>query len=155
MGKRILTSVDDLLLKEGELLGVSEWLYVDQRMINLFADATMDHQWIHVDENRAKQESVHHSTIAHGYLTLSLIIHLLESAFELKNVNHIVNYGIDKITFQAPVPVNSLVRLYVYLKSAKDLGGACMAKLQCRMEIENQEKPALEGFITLVYYFNN
>lgn len=155
MEKLCIVSVNDFMSKIGDPLGTSDWFLIDQDMINRFADATMDHQWIHVDEKRTEQESVYHSTIAHGYLTLSLIIHLLESAFDLKNVKQIVNYGIDKFSFQAPVPVNSRVRLHVHLKSAKDLGEACMAKLQCRMEIENQEKPAYEGVVTLVYYFDN
>lgn len=153
MEKVCLTSVDDFMQKVGEPLGTSDWLLIDQEMINRFAAATKDHQWIHVDTARAEQESPLHATIAHGYLTLSLIIHLLESAFDTKNVSQIVNFGIDKFSFQAPVPVNSRVRIHATLKSALDLGVACKAKIQCQMEIENQEKNAFEGLITLVYYF--
>lgn len=155
MDKLCLTSVDDFMQKVGESLGSSDWLLIDQEMINRFAEATKDYQWIHVDETRAKQESPIHSTIAHGYLTLSLIIHLLESAFNTQDVTQIINYGVDKFLFQAPVPVDSRVRIHTSLKSALDLGVACKAKIQCQMEIENQEKPAFEGLITLVYYFEN
>ena len=150
-----LTSVDDFMQKVGEPLGTSDWLLINQEMINRFAEATLDHQWIHVDAARAEQESPLHATIAHGYLTLSLIIHLLESAFSTQNVSQIVNFGVDKFSFQAPVPVNSKVRIHTSLKSALDLGVACKAKIQCQMEIENQEKLAFEGLITLLYYFEN
>lgn len=147
--------MDDFMQKVGEPLGTSDWLLINQEMINRFAEATLDHQWIHVDAARAEQESPLHATIAHGYLTLSLIIHLLESAFSTQNVSQIVNFGVDKFSFQAPVPVNSKVRIHTSLKSALDLGVACKAKIQCQMEIENQEKLAFEGLITLVYYFEN
>lgn len=154
MEKKTLKSIDDFLQQQGEKLGVSEWVLIDQEMINKFADATMDHQWIHVDTERAKSESPYHTTVAHGYLTLSLIVHLLESAFETENVVNIINYGIDKMVFKTPVRMNSRVRLHVDLASAKDLGIACQAKLHCMMEIEGEETPALEGLITFVYYFD-
>ena len=149
-----LKSIDDFLQRQGEKLGVSDWLLVDQAMIDKFADATMDHQWIHVDTERAKSETLYHTTVAHGYLTLSLIVHLLESAFETENVVNIINYGVDKMIFKTPVRVNSKVRLHVDLASVKDLGIACQTKLHCLMEIEGEETPALEGQITFVYYFD-
>ena len=154
MEKLTLKSIDDFLQKQGEKLGVSEWVLIDQAMIDKFADATMDHQWIHVDTKRAKTESPYHTTISHGYLTLSLIVHLLESAFETENVANIINYGVDKMTFKSPVRVNSRVRLLVDLASAKDLGMACQTKLHCVMEIEGEKTPALDGQITFVYYFD-
>ena len=83
----------------GEELGVSPWLEIDQERINLFADATLDHQWIHVDVERAKQESQFKSTIAHGYLTLSLLPHLWEQIIEVNNIKMLVNYGMDKMRF--------------------------------------------------------
>lgn len=154
MGKQTLKSIDNFLLREGEKLGVSEWVLIDQEMIDKFADATMDHQWIHVDTERATKESLYHTTVAHGYLTLSLIVHMLESAFETENVVSIINYGVDKMIFKTPVRENSRVRLHVDLASAKDLGIACQAKLHCLMEIEGEETPALDGQITFVYYFD-
>lgn len=153
MDKNLIASVEDFIQMEGRSLGTSSWMLIDQDMINRFADATMDNQWIHIDNERAMRDSMYHSTIAHGYLTLSLIIHLLEDTFVLQNAQQIINYGIDKFTFQNPVLVDSRIRLHVFLKSAKDLGSACMAKLFCQMEIENQEKPAFEGIITLIYNF--
>lgn len=155
MDKLILSSVEDFIQKQGEKLGVSNWLLINQKMIDKFADATLDHQWIHVDEDRARRDSATSSTIAQGYLTLSLVIYLLESVFELKNVTQVINYGIDKFSFINPVMVNSRVRLHVSLKTAWDIKTTCMAKMHCQMEIENQEKPAFEGLITLVYYFKN
>ena len=149
-----LKSINDFLQKQGEKLGVSEWVLIDQEMIDKFADVTMDHQWIHVDAERARTESPYHTTVAHGYLTLSLIVHMLESAFETENVVNIINYGVDKMVFKTPVPENSRVRLHVDLASAKDLGIACQAKLHCLMEIEGEETPALDGQITFVYYFD-
>ena len=154
MEKLTLKSIDDFLQKQGEKLGVSEWVLIDQAMIDKFAYATMDHQWIHVDTERATKESPYHTTVAHGYLTLSLIVHLLESVFETENVVNIINYGVDKMIFKTPVRVNSRVRLHVDLASAKDLGIACQAKFHCTMEIEGEETPALDGQITFVYYFD-
>lgn len=154
MEKITLKSIDDFLQKQEEKLGVSEWVLIDQEMIDKFADATMDHQWIHVDAERARTESPYHTTVAHGYLTLSLIVHMLESAFETENVVNIINYGVDKMIFKVPVRENSRVRLHVDLASAKDLGIACQAKLHCLMEIEGEETPALDGQITFVYYFD-
>ena len=154
MEKITLKSIDDFLQKQGEKLGVSEWVLIDQDMIDKFADATMDHQWIHVDAERARTESPYHTTVAHGYLTLSLIVHLLESAYETENVVNIINYGVDKVIFRTPVRENSRVRLHVDLASAKDLGIACQTKLHCMMEIEGEETPALDGQITFVYYFD-
>lgn len=153
--KIIVSSVDDFLHRKGEKLGVSDWLQIDQSRINLFADATLDHQWIHVDEQRAKNESNYHTTIVPGYLALSLIVYLLGSSFEVRNLSQIINYNIEKMIFRNPVLVNNRVRLHVYLESAKDLGNICQAKLHCQMEIENQEKPAFDGIITFLYFFDN
>lgn len=150
----ILKSVEDFLQRNGEKLGVSDWVLINQEMIDKFADATMDHQWIHVDTERASKESPYHTTVAHGYLTLSLLVYLLESTFETEKVTNIINYSVDKMTFRTPVRVNSRVRLHVDLASAKDLGIACQAKLHCTMEIEGEKTPALEGQITFVYYFD-
>ena len=150
---KIVKSIDDFLLLKGEKLGVSDWMVIDQSRINLFDDATIDYQWIHVDEQRAKEESIYHATIVPGYLTLSLAVHLLESAFNVQNVKQIINYSVEKMIFKKPVVVNSRVRLHVYLDSAKDLGNICQAKLHCQMEIEHQDEPAFDGIITFLYFF--
>lgn len=152
---KIVSTVNDFLLLKGEKLGVSDWMVIDQSRINLFADATLDHQWIHVNEQRAKEESIYHATLVPGYLTLSLVVFLSESAFSVQNVSQIINYSVEKMVFKTPVIVNSRVRLHVYLDSAKDLGNICQAKLHCLMEMENQERPAFDGIITFLYYFDN
>ena len=99
MSKLVVNSYEEFAAHLGEELGVSPWLEIDQERINLFADATLDHQWIHVDVDRAKQESQFKSTIAHGYLTLSLLPHLWEQIIEVNNIKMLVNYGMDKMRF--------------------------------------------------------
>lgn len=153
MEKLIIKSVDDFIKLSGERLGESNWIMVDQNMINHFADATHDHQWIHVDSERAKEESPYKSTIAHGYLTLSLLPCLLDEIIEVKNLKQYVNYGIEKMVYKSAVPVNSNLRMSATLKSAKDLGGICKANILCSFYIEGNETPVLEGTIIYIYYF--
>ena len=150
----VINSVGEFLHLEGQNLGQSEWLNVSQEIINNFADATLDHQWIHVDEQRAKQESPYISTIAHGYLTLSLLPYLLNQILRVNNLKQLVNYGIEKMTYKSVVPVNSRLRLNATLKSAKDLGDICKANIYCSFEIEGHAEPVLEGLIVYLYYFN-
>lgn len=152
--KSIFKSVDEFIHRQGEYLGTSENILVTQDMINAFADVTKDNQWIHVDEQRSKYESPFGITVAHGYLTLSLLINLLDTTIEVRNISHVVNYGIDKLLFLNPVIANSNVCVNVKLKSAKDLGNICLAKFDCQMLIVEQQKIAFEGVITLLYYFN-
>lgn len=153
MPKLVINTVDEFQNLTDKELGVSEWLTINQTMIDHFADATLDHQWIHIDSQRAKEGSPFGSTIAHGYLLVSLIPHFLEQIFSVSNLDHIVNYGIDKLVFKAPVPVNSRLRMRAFIKSSKDLGGICLAQIQCVMEIEDSETPVLEGVIKYLYYF--
>lgn len=154
MKHTVINSVGEFLQLEGQNLGQSEWLNVSQEIINNFADATFDHQWIHVDEQRAKQESPYNSTIAHGYLTLSLLPYLLNQILRVNNLKQLVNYGIEKMTYKSVVPVNSRLRINATLKSAKDLGDICKANIYCSFEIEGHAKPVLEGLIVYLYYFN-
>lgn len=153
MGKKIYKSIEDLLNLSGEYLGASEWLEVDQNVINNFADSTFDHQWIHVDTERAKTDSPYHTTIAHGYLTLSLIPHFLDQIIEVDNLKRLVNYSVEKMVFHSAVPVNSKLRMKATLKSAKDLGDICKASILCSFEVEGKEDPVLEGTIVFLYYF--
>ena len=97
MEKLIINSYEEFAAHLGEQLGVSDWLEVDQERINLFADATLDHQWIHVDVEKAKTESQYKNTIAHGYLTLSLLPYLWSQIIEVNNIKMLVNYGMDKM----------------------------------------------------------
>ena len=148
-----ISSYEEFASHLGEELGTSDWLIVDQDRINLFADATLDHQWIHVDVERAKAESAYHSTIAHGYLTMSLIPHLWNQIIEVNNLEMQVNYGMDKMRFGQPVITGSRVRLVTKLANIADLRGICKAEIEFKMEIEGQRKPALQGIASFLYYF--
>ena len=153
MGKLIINSYDEFAAYMGKELGCSEWLQVDQDRINLFADATLDHQWIHVDTERAKEESQYHSTIAHGYLTLSLVPYLWNQILEVNNVSMLVNYGMDKMRFGLPVITGARVRLSASVHNIQNLRGICKAEIAIKIEIEGQRKPALEGIASFLYYF--
>lgn len=153
MEKLIVNSYDEFASHLGEELGTSEWLLIDQERINLFADATLDHQWIHVDVERAKVESPYKSTIAHGYLTLSVLPYLWEQIIEVRNIKMLVNYGIESMRFGKPVITGSRVRLVTKLHNIQNLRGVCKTEIEFRIEIEGERKPALEGIAVFLYYF--
>ncbi|MBW4769006.1 MaoC family dehydratase [Hoylesella nanceiensis] len=153
MEKLIINSYEEFAAHLGEQLGISDWLEVDQERINLFADATLDHQWIHVDVEKAKKESQYKNTIAHGYLTLSLLPYLWSQIIEVNNIKMLVNYGMDKMRFGQPVVTGSKVRLVTKLQAISNLRGICKAEIEFKIEIEGQRKPALEGVATFLYYF--
>jgi acyl dehydratase len=127
--------------EEGTHLGASEWVTIDQTMIDTFADATGDHQWIHVDAERAAQ-SPFGSTIAHGFLTLSLLPRLAQEVYRVDGVRMAVNYGLDKVRFVAPVPVGSRVRVSTTLRRTEEAGGGLRVFLESTVELEGSEKPA-------------
>ena len=154
MEKLLINSYDEFAAKLDMELGKSEWLEVDQERINMFADATLDHQWIHVDTEKAKVESPYKSTIAHGYLTLSLLPYMWEQIIEVRNIKMLVNYGMDKMRFGQPVITGSRVRLVTKLHNIQNLRGICKAEIDFKIEIEGQRKPALEGIASFLYYFN-
>ena len=154
MSKLIINSYAEFESHLGEELGASDWLEVTQERINLFADATLDHQWIHVDVERAKEESPYKSTIAHGYLTLSLLPYMWDQIIEVNNIKMLVNYGMDQMRFGQPVITGSRVRLVTTLHNIQNLRGICKAEIKFRIEIEGQRKPALEGIASFLYYFN-
>ncbi len=153
MSKLIINSYDEFAAQLENKLGESEWVTVDQERINLFADATLDHQWIHVDSERAKVESPYKSTIAHGYLTLSLLPYMWNNIIEVNNLKMMVNYGMEKMRFGRPVITNSRIRLVAFLESIENLRGTCKAGIKFAIEIEGERKPALEGLATFLYYF--
>lgn len=153
MSKLVVNSYDEFVAFEGKELGASDWLLIDQERINLFADATLDHQWIHVDTDRAKKESPYQSTIAHGYLTLSLLPYLWSQIIEVNNIKMLVNYGMDKMRFGQAVVTGSRVRLVTKLHAISNLRGICKTEINFKIEIEGQRKPALEGIATFLYYF--
>jgi acyl dehydratase len=137
----------------GKELGISGYLKITQEMINKFADATLDHQWIHVDEERAKTESPYKSTIAHGYLSVSVLPYLWEQVLEVHNYKMLVNYGIQELRFNQPVLVNSEVRIRVKLVNLVNLRGITKATLDVVMEIKDQKKSAFDATIIFLYHF--
>ena len=153
MSKLVVNSYDEFAAFEGKELGASDWLLIDQERINLFADATLDHQWIHLDADRAKKESPYQSTIAHGYLTLSLLPYLWSQIIEVNNIKMLVNYGMDKMRFGQAVVTGSRVRMVTKLHAISNLRGICKTEINFKIEIEGQRKPALEGIATFLYYF--
>ena len=155
MAKLVINSYEEFASHLGEKLGESEWLQVDQDRINKFADATLDPQWIHVDVERAKVESPYHSTIAHGYLTLSLLPYMWQQIIEVNNLKMMVNYGMDKMKFGQAVKSGESIRLVADLASIANLRGTVKAEIKFRIEIKDQRKPALEGNALFLYYFEN
>lgn len=149
-----INSYEEFAAHLGEEIGTSEWLTVDQDRINQFADATLDHQWIHVDVERAKAESPYKSTIVHGYLTLSLLPYFWNQIIKVNNLKMLVNYGMDKMRFGQAVPVGSRLRMVTKLHEIANLRGICKASIAFKIEIEGQRKRALEGIATFLYYFN-
>ncbi len=139
----------------GKELGVSEYLKITQEQINLFADATLDHQWIHVDAEKAKNESPFKTTIAHGYLTLSVLPHLWAQIADVRNVRSLINYGIEKLKFNQPVTVDSEIRVRVKLLALTNLRGIAKAELKATMEIKDSPKNAFDATIVFLYHFNN
>ena len=130
-----------LLEAVGQHLGYSDWLEIDQQRINLFADATGDHQWIHVDPERAK-DGPFGATIAHGYLTLALVNLFLPQILEVRGVSMGVNYGTDKVRFPAVVPVGSRVRGNGEIVSVEDIKGTVQVVVRVTVEVAGAERPA-------------
>ena len=155
MSKVVIKSFQELEDLIGKELGISEYHQFTQEQINLFADATLDHQWIHTDAERAKNESPFGDTVAHGYLTLSILPHLWNQIVDVQNLKLQVNYGIEKFKFNQPVLVNNRVRLVARLIKAVNLRGVIRANIGVELEIEGVKKPAYEGEIVFVYHFNN
>jgi acyl dehydratase len=137
-----LETVDQFVGKE---LGVSDWVTIDQNTINLFAEATHDHQWIHVDTERAARESPAKTTIAHGFLTLSALAGMtMEIGMVPDGVSQALNYGIDKARFLAPVRSGKRIRAHAVLTSVeKKPGGRVLLTVSCTVEIEGEAKPAV------------
>lgn len=153
MSKPSIGNFEEFEKYVGEELGVSDYLKITQEQINLFADATLDHQWIHTDPEKAKTESPFKSTIAHGYLTVSVLPYLWEQIADFHNVKMMVNYGIEKLKFMQAVTVNSELRMTAKLVSLKNLRGTIKAELKIGIEIKDQKKPALEANIIFLYIF--
>jgi len=146
------TTIAELPSFKGQELGTSDWLEVTQERVNTFADATGDHQWIHVDVERAKAESPFGGPIAHGYLTLSLIVPLVSETYTISDAKMGVNYGLNKVRFPAPVPVGSKVRARVTLKDVEEVAGGLQNTFAVTIEREGGDKPVcIAEWVTRVY----
>ncbi|MCK5067534.1 MAG: MaoC family dehydratase [Bacteroidales bacterium] len=153
MGQLIINSYDEFETYVGKELGVSEYHKITQEQINLFAEATLDHQWIHVDEERAKKESPYGATIAHGYLSVSVLPYLWYQIIKVNNITMLVNYGIESLKFGQPVVVNSEVRIKAVLKALTNLRGTVKAEVEVTLEIKDSKKYAFKGVIVFLYQF--
>ena len=138
--KKTFTSLDEFAAQVGQDVGVSDWILVTQARINQFADATGDHQWIHVDTELAKS-SPFGTTIAHGFLTLSLLPEMGASAMQVDGVRMGINYGLNKVRFPAPVPVGSRLRGRFRMLNCEAIDGGIQVTLECTMEREGSDKP--------------
>jgi acyl dehydratase len=134
-------SLDELTALVGSEIGVSRWFDMPQSRIDTFADATDDHQWIHVDPQRAVRESPFHGTVAHGFLTLSLLPAMLESVLRMRDVKLAVNYGLNKVRFPAPVPAGGRVRGRVALAAIEQERSGIQLSFGVTVECEGQGKP--------------
>ena len=140
---RVISSIQDAVDAVGQELGVSKWVAVDQDRINAFADTTGDHQWIHIDFERARSESPYGTTIAHGFLTLSLIPALSKDNYRIDNAKMGINYGLNKVRFLAPVPAGSRVRLRSDLVDAKKVGDSTVdLTVRQTVELDGSDRPA-------------
>ena len=142
MAPRIINGSSELKTLVGEHIGYSEWTEITQGQVNLFAEATGDHQWIHVDPERAIKESPFGGPIAHGYLTLSLVNDLMPKMLEVTGTSMGVNVGVDKVRFPSPVPVGSVVRGTAEVMSVDEVGGGTQAVVRVSVTIDGAAKPS-------------
>ena len=153
MPLRIINGIEELKTLIGQEVAASDWLEVTQSRINDFADATEDHQWIHIDVERSKADSPFHSTIAHGFLTLSMLPHLAAQAFKVEGDFKMgINYGLNRLRFVSPVPAGSRVRAKFTLQLVEDVAGGAQLTWSVTGEIEGGAKPALVAEWLVRYY---
>jgi acyl dehydratase len=150
----IMVDIDVRTFKDrvGQELAVSNWLEVSQDRINAFADATDDHQWIHIDPVRAATESPFRTTIAHGFLTLSLLSTLLRDAMQFSGLRMAINYGLNRVRFMSPVLAGSRIRARVTLQTVEDIVGGVQATWMVTIERDNGDKPACIAEWVVRYY---
>lgn len=153
MSKVIINNYDEFAALLGKNIGISDYVQLTQERICQFADATLDHQWIHVDTERAAVESPFKTTIAHGYLTLSMLPYLWNQIIEVRNLKMMVNYGMDKMKFGQAVKSGESVRLVADLHSIENLRGIAKVQIKFSIEIKETNKKALSGIATFLYYF--
>ena len=150
---RVIESFDQLRQIVGQEVGVSKWVEVTEERINAFADATDDHQWIHIDSQRAKEDSPYHRTVAHGFLTLSLLSSFWRQAVRMPAGSKMgINYGLNRVRFPAPVPAGSRIRARFGVQSVSDFDGGVQITWKVNVEVENTPKPCLVAeWIVRVY----
>jgi acyl dehydratase len=154
MALRVIESVEELSTLVGQEVTVSDWVEVTQERINAFAEATGDHQWIHVDVERAKQETPFKSTIAHGFLTLSLLSHLAEQSIRVKgNFKMGINYGLNRVRFVSPVAAGSRIHGRFTLQAFEEVTGGLQLTWAITVEAEGGTKPALVAEWLIRYYY--
>ena len=151
MATRVINGTDELERLVGEHLGFSEYMEITQERVNQFADATGDHQWIHVDPERAKSGPFG-GPIAHGYLTLSLAPALLPQIVQVSGVAMAVNYGLNKLRFPSPVPVGSKLRLGSTLANVEDIAGGVQVTMELTFEVQGKDKPSCVAECIYRYY---
>jgi acyl dehydratase len=152
MAKMVVKGLDELKNMKGKELGVSEWHTVTQEAIDMFADATYDHQWIHIDRERCKKESPWGQTVAHGYYTISLAPYLLGQILSVEGVQMGINYGINKLRFPSPVKVGKRVRAKAELVDVTDVANGMQANIRVTFEVEGEEKPACVAEVIYRYF---
>jgi acyl dehydratase len=149
---RVFSGADELRAAAGEQLGVSDWMTIEQQRVNAFADATEDYQWIHIDPQRAAAGPFG-STIAHGFLTLSLLPHLIDQTYRVESATMVINYGLNKVRFPTPVPVGSSVRAEVVLVEATEVTGGLQLVVRATLQIDGNAKPGcVADWVTRVYF---
>jgi acyl dehydratase len=136
----------------GREVATSDWLMIDQDRIDAFANATDDHQWIHVDATRARSEATFGGTIAHGFLTLSLLSPLMRDAIKVDGLRMTLNYGLNRVRFVSPVPSGSRIRARIALGNVDDIGGSTQATWNITIEREGGEKPCVVAEWIVRYY---
>jgi acyl dehydratase len=151
---RVIQSIDDAKSLEGEEVGLSEWIVIDQHRIDEFAEATGDYQWIHVDTERAAREMPDGKTIAHGYLILSLVPALSANFIEFENLARAINFGANKVRFYTPVPAGVRVRARATVLQSRRRAGALMLTSEVRIEVEDERKPACVAEVLGMYFFD-
>ena len=151
---KVIKSIDDAKALEGQEVGLSDWIVVDQHRIDQFAEATADYQWIHVDTERAAKEMPNGKTIAHGYLTLALIPALTGKFVEVENLARAINFGLNKVRFYTPVPVGAKLRARATVLQARRRAGALLLTSEVRLEVEGERKPACVAETLGMYFFD-
>ncbi|MCG8307267.1 MAG: MaoC family dehydratase [Cytophagales bacterium] len=155
MSALVINSHEEFEQYLGKELGVSGYLKMTQDRIDKFAEATLDYQWIHTDPNRAKKEGNFGKTISHGYLNIAISPYLWEQIAEIRNIDMMINYGIEDLKYNQPVVVDSEVRLRASLHALVNLRGVSKCHLKVTLEIKGNNKPAYTGILVFLYYFNN